>query len=91
MVVMALVACEGFGKQLQLPWWGILLSLTIALVFSLPIGVIQATTNIQTGLNVIAELIIGFIYPGKPLANVAFKIYGHVSMLQIRPLYENSS
>lgn len=82
MAIMGMVACEGFGKQLQLPWWGILLSLTIALVFTLPIGVIQATTNIQTGLNVIAELIIGFMYPGKPLANVAFKIYGHVSMVQ---------
>ncbi|XP_050911147.1 oligopeptide transporter 5 [Lathyrus oleraceus] len=82
MVLMALVACEGFGKQLQLPWWGILLSLAIALVFTLPIGVIEATTNIRTGLNVIAELVIGFIYPGKPLANVAFKTYGHISMVQ---------
>ncbi|BAT85289.1 hypothetical protein LR48_Vigan03g218100 [Vigna angularis] len=82
MVVVALVACESFGKQLQLPWWGILLSLTIALVFTLPIGVIVATTNIKTGLNVISELIIGFIYPGKPLANVVFKIYGHDSMVQ---------
>lgn len=45
MVIMALMCCEGFGKQLQLPWWGVLLSLTIALVFTLPIGVIQATTN----------------------------------------------
>jgi hypothetical protein len=45
MVIMALICCEGFGKQLQLPWWGVLLSLTIALVFTLPVGVIQATTN----------------------------------------------
>ena len=45
MVFMALAACEGFGKQLQLPWWGVLLSLGIALVFTLPVGVIQATTN----------------------------------------------
>ncbi|XP_061373719.1 oligopeptide transporter 5-like [Gastrolobium bilobum] len=82
MVIVALVAFEGFGKELQLPWWGILLSLAIALVFTLPIGVIQATTNIQIGLNVVSELIIGFIYPGKPLANVAFKTYGHISMLQ---------
>ncbi|XP_019415634.1 PREDICTED: oligopeptide transporter 5-like [Lupinus angustifolius] len=82
MIVMSLVACEGFGKQLQLPWWGFLLSLGIALVFTLPIGVIQATTNMQTGLNVITELIIGFLYPGKPLANVAFKTYGYISMAQ---------
>ncbi|CAK8543279.1 unnamed protein product [Lathyrus sativus] len=82
MVMMALVACEGFGRQLQLPWWGILLSLAIALVFTLPIGVIEATTNTKSRLNVITELVIGFIYPGKPLANVAFKTYGHISMVQ---------
>ncbi|QHO26527.1 hypothetical protein HN51_023627 [Arachis hypogaea] len=82
MAVMALITCEGFGKQLQLPWWGVLMSLGIALVFTLPIGVIQATTNTQIGLNVITELIIGYIYPGKPLANVTFKTYGYISMSQ---------
>jgi OPT oligopeptide transporter protein len=34
------------------------------------------------GLNVITELIIGYIFPGRPLANVAFKTYGTVSMSQ---------
>ncbi|OVA07244.1 Oligopeptide transporter [Macleaya cordata] len=83
MVALSLVACEGFGKQLQLPYWGILLACAIALVFTLPIGVITATTNQQTpGLNVITELIIGYLYPGKPLANVAFKTYGYISMTQ---------
>ena len=45
MVALALYACEGFDKQLQLPWWGILLACGIALFFTLPIGIIQATTN----------------------------------------------
>jgi hypothetical protein len=45
MAILAIICCEGFGKQLQLPWWGVLLSLTIALFFTLPVGVIQATTN----------------------------------------------
>lgn len=36
----------------------------------------------QAGLNVITELIIGYLYPGKPLANVAFKTYGYISMSQ---------
>ncbi|XP_010448244.1 PREDICTED: oligopeptide transporter 5-like [Camelina sativa] len=80
--VLALYACEGFGKQLQLPWWGLLLACAIAFTFTLPIGVILATTNQQMGLNVISELIIGFLYPGKPLTNVAFKTYGSVSMSQ---------
>lgn len=36
----------------------------------------------QMGLNVITELVIGYMYPGKPLANVAFKTYGYISMSQ---------
>ncbi|XP_059663688.1 oligopeptide transporter 1-like [Cornus florida] len=78
----ALLTCEGFGRQLQLPYWGVLLAIVLALVFTLPIGVITATTNQQPGLNVITELIIGYMYPGRPLANVAFKTYGYISMTQ---------
>ncbi|KFK27168.1 hypothetical protein AALP_AA8G344300 [Arabis alpina] len=81
-LALSLYACEGFDKQLQLPWWGLILACAIALFFTLPIGVIQATTNVQMGLNVITELIIGYLYPGKPLANVVFKTYGYISMAQ---------
>ncbi|CAN1334207.1 Oligopeptide transporter 5, partial [Linum perenne] len=81
-LALAFLAVEGFNKQLQLPWWGLLLACGIALFFTLPIGIIQATTNQQMGLNVITELIIGYIYPGRPLANVAFKTYGYISMAQ---------
>lgn len=33
-------------------------------------------------MNVITELIIRYMYPGKPLANVTFKTYGYASMVQ---------
>ncbi|CAI9088189.1 OLC1v1022448C1 [Oldenlandia corymbosa var. corymbosa] len=79
---LSLFACEGFGKQLQLPWWGLALATLLAFFFTLPIGLIQATTNQQPGLNVITEMIIGYLYPGRPLANVAFKTYGYISMTQ---------
>lgn len=36
----------------------------------------------QIGLNIITEMVIGYIYPGRPLANVAFKTYGYMSMVQ---------
>ncbi|KAG0475538.1 hypothetical protein HPP92_015224 [Vanilla planifolia] len=79
---LAIFACEGFNKQLQLPYWGVLLAGAVALLYTLPVGIIQATTNQQVGLNVITELVIGYIYPGKPLANVSFKTYGYISMSQ---------
>ncbi|XP_051126119.1 oligopeptide transporter 5-like [Andrographis paniculata] len=81
-VAMSMFACEGFGRQLQLPYWGVILSMALAFVFTLPVGVITATTNQQAGLNVISEMIIGYMYPGKPLANTTFKTYGTISMSQ---------
>lgn len=38
-------ACFYYHETLQLPWWGVLLACAIAFVFTLPIGVIAATTN----------------------------------------------
>ncbi|KAJ1268282.1 hypothetical protein BS78_07G123400 [Paspalum vaginatum] len=81
-LALSLFTCEGFGRQLQLPYWGLLLACAIAFSFTLPVGVISATTNMQPGLNIITELIIGYLYPGKPLANVVFKTYGFISMGQ---------
>ncbi|KAI8541135.1 hypothetical protein RHMOL_Rhmol08G0038900 [Rhododendron molle] len=40
-------------------------------------------SNKQTpGLNVITEYIIGYIYPGYPVANMCFKVYGYISVKQ---------
>ncbi|WOK95240.1 hypothetical protein Cni_G03947 [Canna indica] len=79
---LSIFACEGFGGQLQLPYWGIFLAMGMAFFFTLPIGIISATTNQQPGLNIITEMVIGYMLPGKPLANVAFKTYGYISMSQ---------
>ncbi|KAJ7953136.1 oligopeptide transporter 7-like [Quillaja saponaria] len=49
---------------------------------TLPVGVITATTNQTPALNVITEFIIGYIYPGYPVATMLFKVYGNVSMKQ---------
>lgn len=38
-------ACEYYKDVLQLPWWGVLLACAIAFIFTLPIGIITATTN----------------------------------------------
>ena len=34
------------------------------------------------GLNAITEYMMGLIYPGRPIANVSFKVYGYMSMNQ---------
>ncbi|KAH7864583.1 hypothetical protein Vadar_031214 [Vaccinium darrowii] len=81
-IAVTITACEYYNDQLQLPWWGVILACAIAIVFTLPIGIITAITNQTPGLNIITEYIIGYIYPGYPVANMCFKVYGYISMTQ---------
>ncbi|KAF9924036.1 hypothetical protein BGZ67_009559 [Mortierella alpina] len=80
MAVLAAVACEFYGTQL--PWWGLVLALVVGWVLTLPIGVMNAVTGYGPGLNVITELICGYLLPGKPIANMTFKCYGYMAMSQ---------
>ncbi|MFS7979558.1 putative oligopeptide transporter, OPT superfamily [Helianthus anomalus] len=34
---LTLLTCEGFGIQLQLPYWGVLIGISLTLLFTLPI------------------------------------------------------
>ncbi|PRQ16668.1 putative oligopeptide transporter, OPT superfamily [Rosa chinensis] len=81
-IALTIFTCEYYNDQLQLPWWGVLLACAIAIFFTLPIGIITAITNQTPGLNIITEYIIGYIYPGYPVANMCFKVYGYISMTQ---------
>ncbi|KAK4583944.1 hypothetical protein RGQ29_021890 [Quercus rubra] len=81
-IVATICAFQFYNDQLQLPWWGILLACSLALFFTLPVGVITATTNQTPTLNVISEYIIGYLYPGYPVANICFKVYGYISLKQ---------
>ncbi|BFG32054.1 hypothetical protein CerSpe_183280 [Prunus speciosa] len=81
-IAVTIFICEYYNYQLQLPWWGVLLACAIAIFFTLPIGIITAITNQTPGLNIITEYIIGYIYPGYPVANMCFKVYGYISMTQ---------
>ncbi|QRW05770.1 OPT oligopeptide transporter protein [Ceratobasidium sp. AG-Ba] len=66
----------------KLPVWAYLVSLMISIVYLVPVGMIQAITNQQVGLNVITELIVGYMLPGRPVAMMIFKTFGYITMTQ---------
>ncbi|KAF9905904.1 hypothetical protein BX616_000893 [Lobosporangium transversale] len=80
MTIIAVITCEVWDYKL--PWWGVILAVALAAFFALPVGLIQAITNQQPGLNIITEYVIGYILPGRPIANVTFKTLGYISMAQ---------
>ena len=78
--VMAVITVEVFDTKL--PIWALLLALIVAIVFILPIGMVQAITNQQVGLQIFAELIVGYVLPGRPVAMMVFKTFSFVSVRQ---------
>jgi OPT family oligopeptide transporter len=53
-----------------------------AFIYTIPVGVIQAITNQHVGLNVLSELIIGYVLPGRPIAMMMFKTWTYITMTQ---------
>jgi OPT family small oligopeptide transporter len=81
-VLFALSLVVVLNWDTHLSWWAFIVCMLIPLVFLIPIGMAQAVSNWQIGLNVITEFIIGYMQPGRPLAMMMFKTYGYISMAQ---------
>ena len=83
-----LVPCVGgsfaviYGWPTEMPWWSLILAWIISAVWMVPIGMVQAITNIQLGLNVFTEFLVGYMLPGHPNAMMLFKTYGYITMTQ---------
>ncbi|KAI8611929.1 OPT oligopeptide transporter protein-domain-containing protein [Chytriomyces sp. MP71] len=77
---LGIATCEVGG--FDLPWWGVLIGILLALVSMIPIGVIQAISGQAIGLNVISEFLIGLILPGRIAAVMAFKTFSYMAMYQ---------
>ncbi|KAJ6567567.1 small oligopeptide transporter [Mycena vulgaris] len=61
--------------------WALIVALCVALLYVIPVGMIQAITNWQIGnvVSVITELLVGFMLPGRPVAMMMFT-YGYIAM-----------
>ncbi|CEP60871.1 oligopeptide transporter OPT1 LALA0_S02e01530g [Lachancea lanzarotensis] len=66
------------GFDSGLPAWAFVVALLISFVNFVPQGILEAVTNQHVGLNIITELICGYMLPLKPKANVLFKLYGFI-------------
>lgn len=66
----------------QLPLWGMFTGIALTIVLSVPLAMIQAITNQQIGLNILHEMIAGFMLPGRPIANMIFKAIAYIGTAQ---------
>jgi OPT family small oligopeptide transporter len=66
----------------HLPYYGLLLALLITTVMFLPVAIIMAITNQHSSLYLISQLICGYVFPGRPVANMVFTTYAYISSAQ---------
>lgn len=68
------------GWDTHFPAWAFVIALLVSFANIVPQGILEAMTNQHVGLNIITELICGYMLPLKPMANVLFKLYGFIVM-----------
>ncbi|KAI0596361.1 small oligopeptide transporter [Biscogniauxia sp. FL1348] len=57
-----------------LPAYGIVLAFVIPAIYMVPCGMIQGVTNVNANqINVLSEFIGGYMFQGRPIANILFK------------------
>lgn len=65
-----------------LPWYGLLLALSITALLFIPVGIVMAITNQHSSLYLVCQIICGFVFPGRPVANMVFVTYCYISSAQ---------
>ena len=75
------LACLYVMKS-TLPWWGFLLSTIITCLFMLFFGAQYGITGFQFNVQPICQMLAGYMFPGRPLANFYFTCYTYNSLQQ---------
>lgn len=74
-IVLAILCVKLYPAQT--PVWGIFFAVGINFLFLIPLTAIYSSTGYQFGLNVLVELIVGYILPGNGLALNFIKALGY--------------
>jgi len=80
--IFILVAVFLHKGDTMLPWWGLAVSLFLAAAFILFFGALYAMTGIMFDTTPLFQMIGGMFFPGKPIANMYFTLYGAGSVVQ---------
>ncbi|KAF7332678.1 OPT oligopeptide transporter [Mycena kentingensis (nom. inval.)] len=74
------IAVEIFPTRL--PLWAVAIALLIATVAAIPLAMLQAMTNQTVQLQVVEELIVGYLLPERAVANIVFKAIAYAGTSQ---------
>jgi OPT family oligopeptide transporter len=65
-----------------LPWWGFIVANLLTALFMLFFGAQMGITGFQFNIQPICQMLAGYLFPGRPLANFYFTCYTYNSLQQ---------
>ncbi|TPR06570.1 hypothetical protein CAN33_0023235 [Aspergillus niger] len=71
-----------YAMKSTLPWWGFIVGNILTLVFMLFFGAQYGLTGFQFNVQPICQMLAGYMFPGKPLANLYFTCFTYNSLQQ---------
>ncbi|KAL6947991.1 hypothetical protein ACO0OE_002010 [Hanseniaspora uvarum] len=74
-IIIAVITIEEFHTNT--PVWALFMSIGFNFVFLIPLAILQATTGVSLGLNLLIEMIMGYALPGNPMALMIIKAFGY--------------
>ncbi|AET38439.1 Opt2p Ecym_2739 [Eremothecium cymbalariae DBVPG len=74
-IAFAIIVIECFNSQT--PLWLLFLSIGLNFIFLIPLTTLHARTTFTAGLNLLVEMIVGYILPGNPYALMLIKAFGY--------------
>jgi OPT family oligopeptide transporter len=66
----------------QLPLWAAVITMLLSFSLAIPLSMFMAISSQQIPMNVIYELIAGYMLPGRPIANMIFKTVAYTTTIQ---------
>ncbi|KAF6758842.1 glutathione transporter [Ephemerocybe angulata] len=82
LTALAFIIAANSIVETQLPFWALLISLLLPIIFALPLSILQALANQYINLNAISQLLVGYMLPGRPIASTIFKSFSASTILE---------
>lgn len=71
-----------YAMHSTLPWWGFIVACLLTTLFMLFFGAQMGMTGFQFNVQPICQMLAGYMFPGKPLANFYFTCYTYNALQQ---------
>ena len=71
-----------YEMKSTLPWWGFIVATLLTTLFMLFFGAQMGMTGFQFNIQPICQMLAGYLFPGRPLANFYFTCYTYNALQQ---------